>query len=166
MSDAEATTMPSMGTSGMNNTPASTPIASDTAWPEACRGIHVIDPWAKPNIPGAPNSAAYALVLNLSAANETLVGVDTAVAQAELHTMTMGENDVMVMRPVEGGIVIPAGGTAQLQPGGLHVMLMNLKSELPVGGSFDLTLRFATSGPISLTVPIREPADDSGTAGT
>jgi copper(I)-binding protein len=84
---------------------------------------------------------------------------------AELHQMTMGENDVMQMRPVEGGIPVPAGGTARLQPGGLHVMLIGLTQELAVDATLDLTLNFAESGVIELTVPVQEPPEEGMSMG-
>ncbi len=127
-------------------------------WPEACVGMHVVGGWARPAVAGMPNSAAYGLVVNLTAEDETLVGVSTAAADvAELHEMTMGAGDVMQMRPIEGGIVIPAGGTALLQPGGMHMMFIGLTQALDVGTSLDLTLTFAQSGTLNLSVPVQEP---------
>ena len=49
------------------------------------------------------------------------------------------ENDVMKMRAVPG-IDIPAGKGADLKPGGYHVMLMNLKSQMKEGDVVPITL--------------------------
>ena len=54
-----------------------------------------------------------------------------AAAAAELHTMAMDGN-VMRMRALRT-IDVPAGGQVALQPGGLHVMLLDLKQPLAVG---------------------------------
>ncbi|RME79647.1 MAG: copper chaperone PCu(A)C, partial [Chloroflexi bacterium] len=59
------------------------------------------------------------------------------------------------MKPVEK-IVIPAGESAVLQPGGLHVMLIGLQRELKKGDSFTLTLRFEKSPPQTVNVTVRE----------
>lgn len=127
-------------------------------WPEGCAKVHVVGAWARPAGPGAPNSAAYALLVNLTAAEDTLMSASTAASEvAELHEMTMGAGDVMQMRPIEGGIVIPPGGVAMLEPGGLHVMLIGLTQELPAGTTIELTLTFAESGEVVLTIPVREP---------
>lgn len=127
-------------------------------WDEACATIYVVDPWVRPTMPGMPTSAAYGLLLNLTAEDETLISAESPAAEAvELHEMTMGEGDVMQMRPVEGGIVIPAGGMALLQPGGLHIMLINLTGMLEVGDMVDFTLTFAEYGELQVTVPVREP---------
>ncbi|NOG50899.1 MAG: copper chaperone PCu(A)C [Chloroflexi bacterium] len=75
----------------------------------------------------------------------------------ELHEMTMGEGDVMMMRPVEGGIAVSAGGLAILKPGGLHIMMIGLTDELAAGAEVDFTLTFAEFGEVALTFPVREP---------
>lgn len=160
MDDMDMAT-PEMAMSGMNmsNSGAATPV-----WDATCVGIHVVGAWARPSIPGASTSAAYALLVNLTDADETLVSAHTEIAQAtELHEMRMGENDVMQMRPVEGGIRIPAGGAALLQPGGLHVMLIGLTAEVPTDSTLDLTLTFANSGEMRLTVPVHPP-DEGGSS--
>jgi periplasmic copper chaperone A len=127
-------------------------------WDEACRAVHVVDAWARAAMPGMPNSAAYALLLNLTATDELLVSANAEVAEVvELHEMVMDEGDVMRMRPLEAGIVIPAGGTALLKPGGLHIMLIGLATELEADDTIEIMLNFAVSGHVSLAVPVREP---------
>lgn len=124
----------------------------------ACAGMHIVGAWARPSLPGAPNTGAYALLLNLTASDDTLVSAATKITQAtELHEMTMGANDVMEMRPVEGGIPVPAGGTARLQPGGLHVMLIGLTQELPAGSTVQITYTFASGYVVTLDVPVHAP---------
>lgn len=49
----------------------------------------------------------------------------------------------MVMQEAEGGILIPAGETVQLMPGGLHIMFWELKSAIPVGDIVHATLNFS-----------------------
>lgn len=127
-------------------------------WGAGCSGLYFLDAWARPTVPEAPNSAAYGLLVNLSAEERVLVSALTDVAEVvELHEMVMGEGDVMQMRPVEGGIVLPAGSATLLKPGGLHIMLINLNSELPVGEDINLTLTFDDDTEIILPAPIREP---------
>ncbi|MFO7322138.1 MAG: copper chaperone PCu(A)C [Chloroflexota bacterium] len=146
-----------------------TPEAVVAAWPEACEGVHVLDAWARPAGAGMPNSAAYGLVVNLTPFEERIVAAASDAAMAvELHEMTLDDNDVMRMRPVEGGIRVPAGGVALLQPGGLHVMLIGLNEPLMAGETLDLTLEFSHAGETPLQVPVREPEEpmmDMGASG-
>jgi periplasmic copper chaperone A len=129
-----------------------------TKWPEGCAKVHVVGAWARPAVPGMPNSAAYVLFVNLTAADDTLLSASTATdATAEIHEMTMGSGDVMQMRPIEGGLVIPAGGAVILQPGGKHIMLFGLTQATASGSTIDLTLTFAHGGEFKLTVPIHDP---------
>lgn len=104
------------------------------------------------------SGGAYLVVENRGATADRLLAVQSDVAaRAELHEMTV-ENDVMRMHEVEGGIEIPAHGTATLAPGGLHVMMMGLTGPLEQGQTFDLTLTFEHGGEITVTVPVLSPA--------
>ncbi|MFM8320627.1 MAG: copper chaperone PCu(A)C, partial [Chloroflexota bacterium] len=70
---------------------------------------------------GMGNSAAYMLLVNAGLAADRLVAARCDCAQAvEIH-MTEIVNDVMTMRPVEGGLEVPAGGQAEWKPGSYHV---------------------------------------------
>jgi len=126
---------------------------------EACAGVHVLGAWARPGV-AMPNSAAYALLVNLGASDVTLVSATGSVAEAiELHEMTMGEGDVMRMSPIEGGILIPAGGVAQLKPGGLHIMIIGLTQDLETGNTISLTLTFDDDTVMEVEVPVQEPLE-------
>jgi copper(I)-binding protein len=131
-------------------------------WPEACAGVHVLGGWARAAAAGMPNSAAYGLLVNLTGADDTLVNISgDAAAAIELHEMTMGDGDVMQMRPIEGGILVPAGGTALLQPGGKHIMMIGLTGELQVDTSIELTLAFASGSELTIEFPVREEAAEA-----
>lgn len=140
-------------------TPEATPEpVANMDVPDACARLHVLGGWARAAGAGMPNSAAYALLLNLTDTDDVLLSVNSDAADAvELHEMAMGANDVMQMRPVEGGISVPAGSYVQLQPGGFHVMLIGLTQPLDADTTLDLTLTFAEAGDVTLTVPVREP---------
>ena len=60
----------------------------------------------------------------------------------------------MKMRQVKD-IPVPAGGQAKLEPGGLHVMLIDLKQPLKAGDTVPLTLRFDDGGKQLVNVPVR-----------
>jgi copper(I)-binding protein len=49
----------------------------------------------------------------------------------------------MVMRPRTGGLVIKAGGTHVLEPGGDHLMLMEVARAVRPGDEVAFTLKFA-----------------------
>jgi copper(I)-binding protein len=103
-------------------------------------------------------SAAYMQILNRGGEADRLVAASTYAAQVvEIHEITM-ENDVMRMRPLEGGLAIPAGENVVLQPGGYHIMLMQLTRDFVPGESIVLALQFESGAEIQLGVPIYDGA--------
>ena len=111
--------------------------------------------WARASVQGQPTSGAY---MTLTARESlTLTGASTPVAgMADVHEMKM-EGDVMRMRPVEG-LALSPGKPVALQPGGYHIMLMNLKTALKPNTSVPLTLMFRDAkgamSELRLSVPV------------
>ena len=92
------------------------------------------------------SSAAYVSVMNHGKMADRLLDATSNLARkTELHLMEM-DNGVMRMRPIKGGIELPAGKTIHLAPGGYHVMLMGLKAPLTAGSTFEITLVFQNAG--------------------
>jgi copper(I)-binding protein len=92
--------------------------------------------------------------------DDALIGAEFAgCAAIELHDMVM-ENDVMIMRPVEGGeIPIPAGETVELTRGSLHVMCVGKEAPLEAGTNLDVTLKFANAGDMAVTAVVVDPGE-------
>ncbi|MGA9763385.1 MAG: copper chaperone PCu(A)C [Rhodomicrobium sp.] len=114
-------------------------------------------PWARPT--AGPNmlGAAYMTVKNNGKEADTLKSASSPDAgMAMIHQNIQGENGVMEMRMVEGGLTIPAGGTVALQPGGYHIMLMGLKHNLEEGHSIPMKLDFAHAGAVDVEVKIEK----------
>jgi copper(I)-binding protein len=116
--------------------------------------IEIDAPWARASAGMTASGAGYMTMRNTGAAGDRLIAASTpAAARTELHTMAM-DGDVMRMRRVEA-IDIPAGGTAELKPGGLHVMLFGLKQPLKDGDRIPLTLRFEHAGELTVQLGVR-----------
>lgn len=114
--------------------------------------IKVMAPFARASM---PNGAVYMHLMNEGDAGDRLISVESDVAEAvELHETRM-ENDVMKMSPIEA-VDVPAGGSATLEPGGMHVMLLGLKKELATGDTFELTLNFEQTGSQTIQVEVQE----------
>lgn len=72
----------------------------------------------------------------------TIVGGSAEIAElVETHEVVMVDK-AMKMQKKEGGIVIAAGETLTLEPGGLHIMLMGLKKPILNGDKVTLTIDF------------------------
>lgn len=116
-------------------------------------GVRIEHPFARPSAGTAGAGAAYMTIRGGATGDKLVSGLAAAVAgRVELHDH-IREGDVMRMRKIDA-IDVPAHGAAELKPGGLHVMLMNLKQPLKTGESFDLTLVFEKAGAVTVTVPV------------
>ncbi len=117
--------------------------------------ILIKEPWARASPVMVKAGAAYMTVENRGAKDDRLVSAAADVADTvELHTHIQ-DGDVMKMRAVDA-IAVPAGGAAELKPGGLHVMLIGLRQPLAEGESFPLTLDFETAGTVTVDVEVRK----------
>ena len=68
-----------------------------------------------------------------------LLEVKSPVAESvEIHEMSMN-NGVMKMRMLDV-LDLPAGKTVKLEPGGFHLMLINLKKPLKAGDNIEISL--------------------------
>jgi len=87
-------------------------------------------------------SAVYMTVTNPTETELRLVAAATDAASiVEIHETSLGDGDVMRMRPVDGGLLVPAGESVELRPGGFHIMLLEPEPLAP-GAAFALTLTF------------------------
>jgi copper(I)-binding protein len=75
---------------------------------------------------------------------------------AEVHAMKM-DGDVMRMRPLTKGLELPAGKAVQLQPGGYHLMLMDLKLPLLKDTTIPVTLTLQDSKGVQSSQELRVP---------
>lgn len=62
----------------------------------------------------------------------------------------------MRMQPRPEGVEIPANAVIDLEPGGKHIMLINIEDPLEVGRQISITLRFERADPIEFLVPVQE----------
>lgn len=146
--------------------------------------VAVDDVWARSSPSMAMAGAAYMTLTNGGDVDDALVEVavsDTVAGRAELHeTRPVGEGDgdgdhdgeghghdddahgddhgsMMEMVHVDR-IPIPAGETVHLEPGGFHVMLLELAAPLEAGSEFELTLTFAEAGEVTVTAVVGDGA--------
>ncbi|HEX2830369.1 MAG TPA: copper chaperone PCu(A)C [Burkholderiales bacterium] len=120
------------------------------------QSVKVENAWARATVPGQKTGGVY--VDLTSPADSALVAAASPVAaRGELHSMSM-DAGVMRMRSLPR-IELPAGKTVKLAPGGLHVMLVDLKQPLKAGDKIPVTLSLQGPGAapttLKLEVPVR-----------
>jgi copper(I)-binding protein len=102
------------------------------------------------------NGAVYFVVDNQTQQDDILLEARGDVAETiEIHLSSMDENSVMSMQQ-QASVSIPARSTVEFKPGGLHIMLINLKNELQTGDIFEITLVFQNAGEIVLNIPVTD----------
>jgi copper(I)-binding protein len=115
----------------------------------------ISQPWARATPGGAKTGGGFLTIENKGSTPDRLVGVSADVAgKVEVHEMAM-DGGVMKMRPVEGGLTIDPGKTVKLAPGGLHLMMMDLKSPLKQGDMLPVTLQFEKAGKVAVTLDVQ-----------
>ncbi|PKO47884.1 MAG: hypothetical protein CVU29_00435 [Betaproteobacteria bacterium HGW-Betaproteobacteria-22] len=116
--------------------------------------VQIDDAWAGESHAGQAVGAAY--MRFLSKQDIVLMQIESDVAKTvEIHNMSM-ENNIMKMRMLES-LPIKAAKITKLAPGGLHLMLFDLKNPLLQGDAIQLTLTFSTKNGTSFKQAIKVP---------
>lgn len=116
--------------------------------------IQIIEPWARAAKAGM-NTAAYMIIKNSSDLADTLLSVESKVAEInEIHEIfSVGQK--MGMRKIQF-LVIPPKSQVELKPRSTHIMLINLNENIDSRENIELTLNFKRNGSIKLEIPIRK----------
>ena len=125
-------------------------------------GMIVRNAWIRPTAQGE-NSAIYFVLSNHSDATDRLLEVSSTVAESvEIHESSMTEGtDVMQMNRVFT-VPLDFGSEIIFEPGGLHVMLINITRDLIISETIEITLHFRNYEDVPVNVLVSEfaPAED------
>ncbi len=114
------------------------------------------DAWVRPASAGQ-NSALYFVLSNDSSKDDVLRGVEGDIAASfETHETMIDTNNVASMHHMMA-IEVPANSKVTFEPGGLHVMLVELNADLVPGDSVSVTLQFENHGDLLVVAEVREP---------
>lgn len=116
--------------------------------------IKVENPYTRATVAGQKVAGGFMKIENKGAADQLISASSPIAAEMQLHTMSM-EGNVMKMREVKA-IDVPANGSVDLKPGGLHLMFMDIKAPLKAGESVPVKLKFQKAGELEIKVPVRE----------
>ena len=124
----------------------------------------ISQPWTRATPGGAKVGAGYVTITNRGTAPDRLVGGTAIVSgNVEIHATSVADG-VMRMRQLEKGIEIRPGETIELKPGGMHLMLMELKKPMTQGERIKGTLVFERAGIAAVefdVAPIGAPSPDA-----
>jgi len=117
--------------------------------------IAVTDAWVRQPAEGQTRSAAYGTITNNGDTDITLVGGSVPFdATVEIHETLMGDDGVMQMQERKDGFVIAAGASFKLEPGGPHLMMLDI-DPADFMDSVDVTLIFDDGTEVTVMAPVR-----------
>ena len=118
-------------------------------------GIIIEDAWVRASDYSAEAggmTGVFAKITNRGNGTVTLVGGSTEAAMmVQTHEVVDGQ-----MQEKKGGIDIHVGQTLPLEPGGKHIMLMNLTKPSVVGDKITFTFKFEGADPQTFTLTAKE----------
>ena len=121
--------------------------------------ISVSDAWIREGPPVVSTLAGYARVENLTDREIALVGATSPDFTAVEFHRTEVVDGLARMRE-EQVIVIAAGASVSLEPGGLHMMLMNPQRALKAGDRAIVELRLSDGRLVRVELPIHRQAPE------
>jgi copper(I)-binding protein len=122
----------------------------------AADSVTVVDPYVRMAPPGAMATGAFMVLKNSGDKDVKMVKAENSASKiTELHTH-INDGGVMKMRPVPA-IDIKAKGETALKPGGLHVMLIDLKGPMKEGDKVAITLGFDDGSSKQIEAPVKKP---------
>ena len=101
--------------------------------------------WVRATVPAQQVTGAFMTLTSVSDLK--------LVSAVEIHQMSM-ENNVMQMRALPDGLALPKRVPVELKPGGYHLMLMGLKTQMKAGARVPLTLIFESSNKKKITLKL------------
>lgn len=144
----------SLSVAGCAATPsAETVTEAPTA--SAADSLTITDAWVKSADEGM--SAAFGVLENSSGEDIVVESAESAASSMlELHETVENDSGEMVMQQKEGGFVIPAGSSFVLEPGGNHIMLMDVTAPLVAGAEVTFTLTLSDGSTFHFTAPVKD----------
>jgi copper(I)-binding protein len=115
--------------------------------------VHVEAPWIREAPPTSTVLAAYMVLKNEGEAPLTITRIDSPdFRNSQIHR-TVVEDGIAKMLPVEK-LQLPVHGSVTLEPGGLHLMLLDPQRRLLEGDTVMLVIHAENGESITIQVPV------------
>lgn len=130
-------------------------LATVTACSSDSETIEIVN--ARLGEPAGPNAALYFTASGGDEPDRLLGARAAAAAEVQIHETATGEDGSTTMRPVDG-LDLPADGELVLEPGGYHLMLVDVE-RVEAGDEIEVTLIWENSGEWTIPVDVVPPAE-------
>jgi len=119
----------------------------------AAEELVVENAWAR-KAPGSDVAAVYFVLRNAGSEPRVVTGVESpSAAHAMIHETSVADGQSRMR--ARDSVSIAAGETVAFEPGGLHVMLHGLRTEIQVGQHVPLSLLLADGSRIEVSAIVR-----------
>lgn len=117
--------------------------------------LQASDSYIRTMPPGRTTTAGFLSITNSGPTPCLLLSAESQLSdRLEFHEH-LHSDGMMRMRPVTGGINVPAGETVVFKPGGLHIMLFNIQQPLIAGEITRLQFNTDQCGILDISAEIR-----------
>jgi copper(I)-binding protein len=123
--------------------------------------VDVGSPWIREAPPASTVLAAYMVLTNNDDSPHTITRIDSPEFSSSQIHRTVVEDGIAKMLPVEQ-LVLPAGDSVTLEPGGMHLMLFDPSRPLKDGDIVDLVIHDDAGESVTISVPVVRVNAESG----
>ena len=117
--------------------------------------LQIRHPWSRATPPGAKVGIGYLEIRNNGAQPDRLLSATSPAAKrVEMH-ITEQAGEVAKMRQLRA-FEVPGRERLALEPGGAHLMLVDIVQPLKKGERFSMTLRFERAGEVEVQFEVQE----------
>lgn len=120
---------------------------------DPAKALTISDAWVK--AADKDMTAIFGVLANSGGEDLQVVAAETDISPVELHEVVTSGGETK-MRPIEGGFTVAADGEHELEPGGDHLMLMDLSRPIKPGDEVAFTLILADDTEVELTAVAKE----------
>ena len=153
-SNAADSSASTSATAGGDMSMSAAPSTGSGAAAHAAQGITVSNQWIKAE---RSMTSLFGTIQNTTDQPRTIVkATSDAAGMVQLHETVSNGSGGMTMKEKKDGFALPAHGSKTLEPGGDHVMLMDLHHTLKAGDTVKVTLTLDDGSTVAVTAPVKE----------
>ena len=118
------------------------------------KGISVSNPYLVVFGKNAKSGAGYFVISNKNSDPVVLKKVTADFGKAMLHKTDVDKKGVAKMKHLKS-IAVPGNGLLKLEPGGTHIMFMNISIEFDESRKYPVTLVFGEQGSLNIDLKLK-----------
>ena len=120
--------------------------------------------WAEPQ--NDSDAVVFGMVMNVTSSAATVVSATSdAAGRVELHKTSHSADGSVSTEEIPGGFRLPAGQHILLEPGGNHLVLVQLVEPLLPGNEITVTLTLEDGSESRFVAPVKDATDGKETDG-